>query len=54
MSTKTILLLAYLDDRGEVYEELEVSDDVQLARLTAATERGGDAYSLACSSYLFV
>lgn len=32
--------------------EIAEFDDVQLARLGASSEMGGDAYSLACADYL--
>ena len=42
-----------VEDGGEFSDdEIEEMDDVQFARLAASDERGYDAYSLACSSYL--
>lgn len=42
-----------VSDRGEFSaDEIEGMDVVQLARLAASAERGSEAYSLACSSYL--
>lgn len=41
-------------EKGGEFSEDEIADmdDVQFARLAASDERGYDAYSLACASYL--
>lgn len=42
-----------IEDGGEFSDaEIDDMDDVQFARLAASDERGHDAYSLACASYL--
>jgi hypothetical protein len=42
-----------IDANGEFSaDEIEDLDNVQLARLGASSEMGGDAYEMACSFYL--